>query len=253
MNTKLRKNPYLKMMWNNRKQSFAPYVEVDGELKPHNFATLSYLNPYLVSTSSVAQDVASMANETLYNGRIGFDGTLGKGIFAYSLSAQLSIASNHLYWYNMGADYGFITAYQNTLALNGSAIFRPSGWFEAKIGARAYVWDNYENYYNSRPNFEFELGLRYTGRRITIGANLDYASAIKWMTLAEAGGDGRLPSFVATQTDPTFTVGLDAEWRINDNWAVFAEGRNLTGSRVYEWLHYYRDTAECLVGLKFNF
>jgi lipopolysaccharide assembly outer membrane protein LptD (OstA) len=73
------------------------------------------------------------------------------------------------------------------------------------------------------------------------------------MTLAEAGGDGRLPSFVATQTDATFTVGLDAEWRINDNWAVFAEGRNLTGSRVYEWLHYYRDTAECLVGLKFNF
>ena len=245
--------PYLKMMWNNRKQSFAPYVEVDGELKPHNFATLSYLNPYLVSTSSVAQDVASMANETLYNGRIGFDGRLGKGIFAYSLSAQLSIASNHLYWYNVGADYGFITAYQNTLALNGSAVFRPSGWFEAKIGARAYVWDNYENYYNSRPNFEFELGLRYTGRRITIGANLDYASAIKWMTLAEAGGDGRQPSFVATQTDATFTVGLDAEWRINDNWAVFAEGRNLTGSRVYEWLHYYRDTAECLLGLKFNF
>ena len=73
------------------------------------------------------------------------------------------------------------------------------------------------------------------------------------MTLAEVVGEGAFPSFVATKTDSTFTLGLDAEWRINDNWAVFAEGRNLTGSKVYEWLHYYRDSAQGIVGVKFNF
>ena len=245
--------PYMRMTWNNPKQSLVPYVEVDGELKRNDFGALSYQNPYLLTSQSVAQDMLSLANETMCNGRAGISGNLGQGIFAYDLSAQVSIANNHLYWYNVGADYQFITAYQHTLILNGSAVFRPSGWFEAKVDASLFAWENYEDYSSNRPNFEFELGLRYTGRKFTIGASMEFMSGIKWMTLAEAGGNGVLPSFVATKTNSTLLLGVDAEWRINEHWAVFAEGRNLTGSKVYEWLHYYCDTAQGIAGLKFNF
>ena len=246
-------SPYLRMTWNNPKQSLVPYVEVDGELKRHDFASLSYINPYIETSSDMAQRVASLTNEKVYNGRAGIGGNLGQGIFAYNLSAQLSIANNHLYWYNVGADYQFITAYQHAFIFNGSATFRPSGWFEAKVDASLYAWENYEDYYSSRPNFEFNLGLRYTGRKLSIGANLGFASGIKWMTLAGMDDTGLKPVFEATKTDSTLTVGVDAEWRINDHWAVFAEGRNLTGSKVYEWLYYYRDTAQGIAGLKFNF
>ena len=245
--------PYLKMSWNNAKQSFVPYVEVDGELNRHDFATLSYANPFVAVSQLVANQAAALTNETVYNGRIGIGGNLGKGIFAYNISAQLSLADDHLYWYNSGADYYFVTAYQHSLTMNANATFRPSGWFEATVGANVYVWENYDDYYCNRPNFDFNLGLRYTGKKLSIGANIEYLSSIKWMTLAEEGGNGLMPSFTATITDPTFTVGLDAEWRFNEHWAVFAEGRNLSGSTVYEWLHYYRDTAQGMVGVKFNF
>lgn len=246
--------PYVRMMWNNSKQSFVPYVEIDGELKQHNFGALSYQNPYITTSQGVVpgQDFFSLANETLYNGRAGISGNLGKGIFAYNLSAQFTIADDHLYWYNLGADYMFATAYQHSFTANGNIVLRPSGWFEAQLNVCAYVWENYDDYYSSRPNFELDLGLRYTGRRVSAGVNIGYMGGIKWMSYAEAA-DGGFPMFVASKTDSTFTLAVDAEWRINDHWAVFAEGRNLTGSKVYEWLHYYRDTAQGLVGLKFNF
>ena len=55
------------------------------------------------------------------------------------------------------------------------------------------------------------------------------------------------------KTDGTFTLGVEAEWRINERWAEYAEGRNLTGSKVYEWLHYYKYSPQGLVGAKFTF
>ena len=68
------------------------------------------------------------------------------------------------------------------------------------------------------------------------------------MTLAENGVD-----FTSYKTPSTFTLGVEAQWRINNRWAVYLEGRNLTGSTIYEWLCYYRNTAQGLVGVKFTF
>lgn len=252
--------PYLRMAWKSATQGFAPYIEVDGGLKRHDFGSLSYYNPYVMTSSEVVDKISTTPNESAYNGRIGVSGNVGKGVFAYNLSAELSFADDHLYWYNDGADYLFESAYQQSLRLDGSIKLRPVGWFEADLSVGAYVWENYDDFFASRPNFQAALGLRYTGRRLSVGANLGFNSAIKWMTLAKQvtdtpavdASDAHLPSFVATKTNSTFTLGLDAEWRINERWAVFAEGRNLTGSKVYDWLHYYRDTAQCLVGVKFN-
>lgn len=246
--------PYMRMMWKNAKQSFIPYVELEGEVKHHNFASLSYENPYIAPSNELVSKMVALPNETSYNGRAGFSGNLGKGLFSYNASAELSIADNHVYWYNSGADYLFELAYQHSLRINGSIVLRPSGWFVAEVALGAYVWANYANFYSNRPNFDVDVKLRYTGHRLSIGANVAYQSGIKWMTLVEGGAtESTLPNFGYTQTPSTFTVGLDAEWRINDHWGVYAEGRNLTGSKVYEWLHYYYDTAQCLIGVKYNF
>ena len=127
--------------------------------------------------------------------------------------------------------------------------FRPIGWLEAKMDAGLYVWENYDSHYASRPNFKWDMDVHYLGRKITAGVNLGYHSGIKWMVatvMPEA-------MFSYVQTPSAFTLGLEAEWRINDHWGVFAEGRNLTGSAVYEWLHYYSDSPEGLLGVKFSF
>lgn len=246
--------PYLRMMWKNRKQSFVPYLEVDGGIKRHDFATLSYENYYLLPSKEIAEMLLLTPSESIYNGRFGIGGNLGKGIFSYNLSAELSLADNHAYWYNDKADYLYDLAFQHSLRLNGSMVFRPSGWFMAQVETGVYVWENYDDFYSSRPNFELDVELRYTGRRLSIGAGLEYRGSVKWMTLAEGEpAEGVVPSYVATQTSNTINLGLDAEWRINERWAVFAEGRNLAGSKLYEWLHYYTDSAQCMVGAKFSF
>jgi lipopolysaccharide assembly outer membrane protein LptD (OstA) len=183
----------------------------------------------------------------VYNGRVGFGGSLGKNIFAYSLSAELSLSNDHIYWYSSGADYYFAAAYQHSLRIEGQMKLRPAGWFEAEANVGIYAWENYDSFYSNRPNFDFGLDLRYTGRKVTAGINLGYVSSIKWLTM---GADSQM---TYTQTDGTFTLGLEAEWRINERWAAFVEGRNLTGSRIYEWLNYYTDSAQGLVGFKFTF
>lgn len=246
--------PYLRMMWQNAKQSFVPYVEVEGGIKHHDFASLSYVNPYIVASEDISVKLSSLPNEAVYDGRVGVSGNLGKGIFSYNLSAELSFANNHAYWYSSGADYLFELAYQHSLRLNGNMVFRPSGWFVAEIGAGVYVWENYDDFYSSRPNLDVDVKLRYTGRRLMIGANVELQSSIKWMTLSNVPTPaGVVPDFAYVQTPSTFIVSLDAEWRINDRWGVYAQARNLTGSKMYEWLHYYDDSVQGLVGVKYSF
>jgi hypothetical protein len=148
----------------------------------------------------------------------------------------------------------FELAYQHSLRLNGNAVFRPSGWFVAEVTVGAYVWENYDDFYSSRPNFDLDVKLKYSGRRLSIGANLEVQSGIKWMTLAEQQAPaGMVPNFTYVQTPSTLVVGLDAEWRINERWGVYAEARNLTGSKIYEWLCYYNDSVQGLVGVKYSF
>ena len=157
------------------------------------------------------------------------------------------MADEHLYWYSRGADYFFTAAYQHSLHVDGQMKLRPANWFEAEANVGMFAWENYDSYYSNRPSFEFDVDLRYIGRKVTAGVNLGYMSSIKWLTMT----DQEQMSF--TKTDSTFTLGIEAEWRINERWAVFVEGRNLTGSRVYEWLHYYIDSPQGIAGVKFSF
>ena len=244
--------PYLRLTWKDTTEGFIPFVEVDGELKRNDFASLMFQNSYLRGTSGVAEMLAQQANKASYNGRVGFGGNLGRGVFSYDLSAELSFADNHLYWYSTGADYGVASAYQHSLRIDANALVRPVGAFEAKVYAGVYVWEHYAGYYSNRPNFNVGASLNYLSRKIRAGVNIDYASAIKWMTLGDTLSEDGLPQFTYTRTDGTLTLGIEVEWCINDHWAVYAEGRNLTGSKVYEWLNYYRSTPEGMLGVKFS-
>jgi hypothetical protein len=253
--------PNLKMTWKNRSQGFIPFVEVDGGLRRHDFASLMYENPFFTPIEGVGSLLASAPNEAVYNGRAGFGGVLGRGVFAYNLSAELSFANDHFYWFANNANYYFTSAYQHSLRIDGSILLRPAAWFEAELKAGVYVWENYDNHYSNRPNFETSLKLSFVARRFSADINFGYRGGIKWMTMAEGSDTGdliALPapptlSFSHVKTDSELTLGLYAEYRINDRWGVFAEGRNFTGSRIYEWYGYYRDSAEGLLGVKFTF
>ena len=240
--------PYMRMTWKNVKMGFVPFVQVDGGLRRHDYGSLMYENPFFVASESAIEQIASAPNESYYAARAGFGGNLGGGLFAYNLSAELDMAQNHFYWYNVGADYHISNAYKHSLRLDGEMKLRPIGWFEAELYAGVYLWENYDKHFSGLPNFKTSLDLRYIGRKISAGVNLAYQGGIKWMTLAENGVD-----FASYKTPSTFTLGVEAQWRIDSRWAVYAEGRNLTGSTIYEWACYYKNTAQGLLGVKFNF
>jgi hypothetical protein len=96
------------------------------------------------------------------------------------------------------------------------------------------------------------LDLRVITRELKIDINFGYASGTKWMTLVEQLNESGdiVKGFGYTRTDDVFNLGLSAEWRVCDRLAIFAEGRNLTGSHIYEWLHYYQSTPQGLLGVK---
>lgn len=248
--------PFLRMTWKSATERFVPFVEVDGSLKHNDYAALIYTNPYIVADATT---LSQLSNEAQYNGRVGISGKLGRGVFSYNLSAELSLSNDHAYWYSDGRDgYYVAEAYQHTLRLDGGFMLRPAGWLEAELKAGVYVWENYDDFYSNRPNFDATLGVRYLHRKFTAGVTAEYRGGIKWMTLMQYGQETLAETAVENafgyvKTDATFTLGLQAEYRINDRWRVYAEGRNLTGSKVYEWLNYYRDTAEGIVGVKMSF
>lgn len=248
--------PYLHISWKSATERFVPFVEVDGEVVHYDFASLMFENPFFVATPEVAATLPLLPNEVKYNGRVGIGGNLGKGVFAYNLSAELSFADNHAYWWAEGADYDFVTAYQHSLRLDGSITLRPARWFEAQVEAGVYAWENYDDHYANRPNFDAGVDLRFMARRFKAAIMLDYAGAIKWgvgqMTTDDATGEV-VQRFSYKKTDSTLRLGVEAEWRVCDRLAIFAEGRNLTCSKVYEWLHYYYDTPQVLLGVKMTF
>lgn len=240
--------PYMRMTWKNTSEGFVPYVEVDGGLRRHDYGSLMYENPYMLLADGDLLGAASLPNESYYNGRAGISGRLARGRFSYNISAEVTFADDHYYWYCRDyADYFFAPAYQHSLRIDGSIKFRPVGQFEAELYAGVYAWENYKSYYSSRPSAQGALKLRYLGRKVTAGASLDYNNRIKWMSMTPAG------DFEVVRTPSTFRLGVSVEWRVSDRWAVFAEGRNLTGSKVYEWAYYYYDTPQGVLGAKITF
>lgn len=241
--------PYLRMTWKNSSDGFVPFVEVDGTLRRNDYATLIYANPFIATDTDsdwLKQQIIDLGNRTEYNGRVGFSGVLGRGVFSYNLSAELSLADNNAYWYSQDADYYFDGAYQHALNIDVALRLRPSSWFEAEMNAMIQLWDSEGDMYDPQPNLLASLALRYTGRRLNIGVEPAYVGASKWMVK-------ELDTYGYVKTDGYLDLSLQAEYSITPRWVLFAEGRNLTGSKIYEWLHYYRSTAEGIVGVKFTF
>ncbi len=245
--------PYLHITWQSATERFVPFVEFDGELVRHDFATLMYENPFFAATQPEVEALALLPNEVKYNGRVGIGGNLGKGLFSYNLSAELSFADDHLYWYADGADYKFASAYQHSLRIDAGMKLRPARWMETEFSAGIYAWENYDDYYANRPNFEADIALRFMVRKFEAGINFGYDSGIKWMTLTAPEDDSATRNFGYVKSRDTIHLGVDVEWRISNRIAVFAEGRNLAGSRVYEWLGYYYDTPQAILGVKMTF
>jgi hypothetical protein len=259
--------PYLHVTWKSATERFVPYVEVDGELIRHDFSSLMYENPFFVAESAVSPPLSALPNEVKYNGRIGVGGNLARGLFSYNLSAELSFADDHVYWCSLFGDYSFVTAYQHSLRLDGSVKIRPAAWLEAELSAKVYAWENYDKLYANRPNFTTALDIRVVTRRVKAGFNLEYAGGVKWLTMPlmngatmldegandVSGEDAAGPYFSCVTTRNTVSLNLNVEYRINSRMSVYAEGRNLTGSNIYEWLNYYYTTPRAMLGVKMTF
>ena len=118
--------------------------------------------------------------------------------------------------------------------------------------ANVRVHENKDYIPDIKPKFNTSVDVRFMGRKISAEVNLDYRSERRWLRHFDATADHEAYNGWVS-TDGEFELGALIEWQINDRWGVYVEGRNLTGSQIQEWLHYYTSSPQGMVGVKMNF
>lgn len=272
--------PFAHLNFDLGTDALQPFVEVDGDIRPNNFGSISRLNPYTDSWLNASGNsfLRPERSSVDYNGRAGIGGTLGHGKFDYRAYVGFSIRDHHLYWIDCGAKYraartedgiyleylfgmpGLIQDRQTVLSFGGEVAYRPVSELTLSLGIHGYSYNDakqnisdhaQERLESGEPNFTCDFGVHYRGRKVSFGVEARMQSERKWTTLYGYIFEAETPEpFVAP-----FAVDLRAvfDWRISSRVAIFAEGRNLLDRRLYEYPWYPEYGANCTVGVKLNF
>lgn len=264
--------PYVRMSWRNSSETFVPYAELKREsVRDNSLSSLMYENPYFVPTAASLYEFAQLPYNYQLTAKFGIDGNIAKGVFSYTLSLSY-INADQLMWLDYGGYYGldyaktwtvepspefeYITIDNSeVLRFNGGFKLRPIHWFEleAMVDLRLKEINVDEGSLpEMKPKFRSDVVLRYVGRKIMADVTLDYASKMRWLQYNEAVGDTPAYNTILT-TDAELQLGAKVEWQVSDRWGLYLEGRNLTGSEIHEWLHYYTSSPQAFVGVKMNF
>lgn len=260
--------PYARMSWQSSTEAFVPYIELSSGYKRCDLATLLYTNPYFVASMDSMPYFVQMPNQHHAALKVGIDGNLGKGLFSYTASLEyrrqeeplwvdyggyyaLDYAMYHPSWDDPSLEYVIIDE-SRTMRVNVGFKLHPIRWFELEAMANVRIYENNDYLPDIKPKFNTAVDVRFLGRKITAEVNLDYRSEQRWLQHFDATPEREAYNgWVSTKGE--FELGAMVEWQINDRWGVYLEGRNLTGSEIHEWLHYYTSSPQGLLGVKMNF
>ena len=260
--------PYARMGWKSSTEAFVPYVELSSGYKRSDLASLLYSNPYFVASMEGMPYFMQMPNQHYASLKVGIDGNLGKGLFSYSAMFEYRRQEDPL-WVDYGGYYDIdyamyypswndptleyvIIDESRTMRVNVGFKLHPIHWFELEAMANVRVHENKDYIPDVKPKFNTSVDVRFMGRKIAAEVNLDYRSERRWLRHFDATADHEAYNGWVS-TDGEFELGALIEWQINDRWGVYVEGRNLTGSQIHEWLHYYTSSPQGMVGVKMNF
>ena len=261
--------PYLSVSLNiNDKGLFVPYIEVDGEVQNNSYYSLVRRNPYVAilgnSSGLVRADVA-VPNTELYNVRFGVSGHSANSKFAYRFYANMSFMRNALYWYNINQIFfGVESAKRNVWSLCGAVDYKPISQLLLTAQVKYAFYQDYAKIDDSSiagamPNLEAQLKARYSHKKFTFGATIDFKSRAEWSRVYDAslfGGTATAQLLPDLFVAPAW-VGLNlyADWHVSKTCTIYAEGDNLLGDVMptYRWAYYREMGASFVVGVKIQF
>ena len=141
---------------------------------------------------------------------------------------------------------------QTVTSFNGEIEYRPISSLRFDLGVHGRFYNKECDWANGEASFVGNIGVDYTGRKISFGIEARMESERSWSTLDYMFVDEAryLPVFKAP-----FTVDLRAhfDWRVSHRVTLFAEGRNLADRRLYDFARYPELGANFTVGVKANF
>lgn len=251
--------PFARLVFNLGTPGLKPFFEADGGVSPNDFRTLTAVNPYVAPGTWL--DKSSVD----YNFRAGLGGSLWRNRFTYRVYAGFSVQDNRLFWATLLERSGAAGEYetfastfipqlgrQTVTSFNGEIEYRPISSLRFDLGVHGRFYNKECDWANGEASFVGNIGVDYTGRKISFGIEARMESERSWTTLDYMFVDEAryLPVFKAP-----FTVDLRAhfDWRVSHRVTLFAEGRNLADRRLYDFARYPELGANFTVGVKANF
>ena len=223
-----------------------PYVEFDSRLINNSYQQLQRTNPYV----SMPAEIASLPNTRIYNARVGICGHIQGNKLAYRLYGNIGLLSNALYWYSpTPAYFEAVVDKQRVMSLEASLEYKPISqlYISAAVKAMKYTVPESVAVENSKPSLLGNIGVRYTHSKFAIGTTAELVGATRWSvgTAVEDSAVVTYPMYV--DLDVTF------DWFISKKCTLYAEGRNLTNSKIYHWALYKEYGVGAIMGVKIQF
>lgn len=201
-------------------------------------------------------EYAATPNSLTYNMRAGFSGHTLNNMFAYRLYANAAFITDALYWYNVSnIGFDFKTARQNVYSLAVSLEYKPLSSLYIGVGLQGFIYKDFieEDIQNGKPNFEGNLGIRYTHRKFAVGATAELIGARSWSFIGQQA-EGVDQYTMQSHTYPACVdLGITFDWFVSKQCTIYIEGRNLANAKIYDWALYRRLGVGGLAGIKVQF
>ncbi|MBQ9137940.1 MAG: hypothetical protein IJX65_04825 [Alistipes sp.] len=230
-----------------QKGVFVPYIKVDSRVENNSYQQLQMQNPYILLRD---EQPLCVPNTAIYNISIGFAGHTLNHKLSYRLYANAAFMKDALYWYNVdNLGFSLETASQNIWSVNGVVEYKPLSSLFVNAGFKAMAYDNYaEGIENGKPNFEANIGIRYTHRKFAVGATADFIGSRKWTIVDSVNGTNDSYKYPVC-----VDLGLTFDWFVAKQCTIYIEGRNLGNAKIYDYALYRRLGIGALAGIKVQF
>lgn len=228
--------PFARVEFDLIADAVKPFAEIDGSLKSNDYQSLTHRNPYLEAPLWLDRSTAE------WEVRGGLTGHSKRTRFNYRAYAAVALRENQLYWLvptfdehlPMQTVAGWLTPMlgrQTVVTLGGEVNYRPINALQFDLAARFFAYNDEEEIENGLPAMEGEAAVRYEDRKVRIGLRARFEGARRWTVV----GQGVEPIAVLGEYKAPFTVdlGVDFEWLISAQTALYLEARNLLCRECY--------------------
>ena len=261
--------PYLRLALNiNERDSFVPYIEVDGELRNNDYRSIISQNHYasvLALPGEVApivpfgfNGITALPNTAIYNVRLGISGHTPNNKFAYRLWANMSFHLNSLYWYNVNQlFFNAEVADREIWSLCASIDYKPISQLLITAQIKGSLYGNHAKVNDAMPPVEGLVKVRYTHKRFAVGARAELIGTTSWSCfryeqLFDAASEAQ-PIFYVMKAPAAVDLGLFFEARVTNGCTIFVEGNNLANMDIYRLAYYREQGASFTAGVKMQF